>query len=154
MSIAQLNLEPICDQNWREANGVRVAPGQLKFVADHEPVALVILSKAFVRLGNVDWYPYLITTTKETIGVVAITQNSDRCEIYHLLIDQKVQGKGYGKASVLALIKHIRETWQQTAAISLTVHPNNQVAMHVYKSCGFNPTGDFKNSEPVMELRL
>lgn len=45
-------LEPIDARNWRESLGVRVAEEQLRFVADHQPVALVILAKCYVQPGG------------------------------------------------------------------------------------------------------
>src|SRR5437868_4771150 len=53
-------LVPITRANWRDATAVRVGQGQQRFIAAYEPVALVILSKAFLRVGDVDWWPYLV----------------------------------------------------------------------------------------------
>lgn len=50
----------ITQANWRQAVAIRVGDHQLRFIAEYEPVALVILSKAFVRVADVDWWPFLI----------------------------------------------------------------------------------------------
>ncbi len=94
-----LALVPISNLNWRKTLQVRTTPNQLKFVADFEPVALVILSKSYVRAGNVDWHPLAITADDATIGVVALTHQKTRCEIFHLVIDCDLQGRGLGKDS-------------------------------------------------------
>src|SRR4051812_28582353 len=45
--------------NWRRALAVEVRADQVRFVADHQPVALVILSKCYVRPDGQTWTPYL-----------------------------------------------------------------------------------------------
>ncbi|MFK7914177.1 MAG: GNAT family N-acetyltransferase [Pseudomonadales bacterium] len=154
MPASNLKLEPINNLNWRKTLGVRTTPGQLEFVADFEPVALVILSKSYVRAGSVDWHPFMITMAGATVGVVALTHHETRCEIFHLVVDRNRQGQGLGKASVVLLVDHVRETWPEVDSLELTVHPNNEVARHMYASCGFVSTGEFKDSEPVMAMTL
>lgn len=115
---------------------------------------LVILSKSYVRAGNVDWYPFVITLNESIVGVVAITHSENRCTIFHLVIDRLMQGQGLGKASVTKIIEYIRLTWPKCKAIALTVHPHNVIAKAVYRSCGFIATGEMQDSEPVFELPL
>ena len=56
-----LELAPIDQHNWRAALAVEVTSGQLAFVAGYQPVALVILAKAYVRSGDLGWEPLAIT---------------------------------------------------------------------------------------------
>lgn len=151
---SDLRLEPITADNWRTTLSVRTTPSQLEFVADYEPVALVILSKCFVRPGDIDWFPFAITINKKTVGVVALASSRNRCEILHLVIDRDQQGKGLGTASVHLLVDYIRKSWAEVETVSLTVHPDNQVAQHIYSACGFVATGELKDSQQVMEMPL
>ncbi len=150
----ELALEPISKLNWRKTLGVRVHSTQLKFVADYEPVALVILSKSYVRAGNVDWYPFAITLNGAIVGVVGLTRNGSTCKIFHLVVDREQQGRGLGKKSVALIVDHVRKNWLTVQTITLTVHPQNVVAKHVYATCGFAITGEFEDSEPVMATTL
>lgn len=154
MPSIDVKLTPLDNTNWRNALKVKTTNAQLQYVADHEPVALVILSKSYVRAGNVDWYPFVITLNESTVGVVAITHSANRCSVFHLVIDCLMQGKGLGKASVAKIIEYVRLTWPKCKAITLTVHPHNAIAKAVYRSCGFIATGEMQDSEPVFELTL
>lgn len=71
-------LVPITRADWRDAAAIRVGEGQLRFVADYEPVALVILSKAFVRVGDTDWWPYLLKDDGHPVGVLALVDERPR----------------------------------------------------------------------------
>ncbi len=140
--------------NWRQALRVRTTPAQLKYVADYEPVALVILAKCQVRAGGVNWHPLAITKDNTIVGVVAITHQANRCEIFHLVIDRQHQGQGLGKAAVLRVVEYISAAWPTVETITLTVHPENQVATMVYLACGFVATGELRDAEPVMKLSI
>jgi len=52
-------LAEIDESNWRRALAVEVRADQVPFVADHQPVALVILSKCYLRPGGYTWTPAL-----------------------------------------------------------------------------------------------
>lgn len=67
-----LRLAPIDQRNWRAAVAVRVSPDQVRLVAGHQPVALVILAKAYVRPGDLDWEPLALTAAASVVGVVAL----------------------------------------------------------------------------------
>jgi ribosomal protein S18 acetylase RimI-like enzyme len=133
-----LALDPITRVNWRATLEVRVAPGQLRFVADREPVAMVILSKAFVRVADLDWHPFAIALDGEIVGVVALVDERERdgCwSVYHLVIDARRQRQGIGRMAVRALIVHARSTGADR--LRLTVHPENTAAIALYESEGF-----------------
>lgn len=154
MADGELRLEPITNSNWRATLHVKTAPGQLTFVADHEPVALVILAKSYVKAGGWDWWPLAIMAAEEVVGVVAIAQRASLCQIFHLVIDQNSQGRGLGKASVRLVLDHIRQELPACKNVTLTVHPNNGAARHIYESSGFQASGECRDSEPVLELTL
>lgn len=132
-------LVPITSANWREAAPIRVADGQLRFVADDEPVALVILAKAFVKVAGFDWWPYVILDAGSAVGVVALVDERERhrqIALFHLLIDAGQQRRGYGRAAMRAAIGLARQL-EQCNRLRLTVHPENHVAVALYQSEGF-----------------
>jgi hypothetical protein len=57
-------LAEIDESNWRRALAVEVRTDQVPFVADHQPVALVILSKCYVRPGGNDGRPTSRSSTR------------------------------------------------------------------------------------------
>lgn len=132
-------LVPITPDNWRRATRLRVAEGQLRFIADYEPVALVILGKAFLRVGNLDWWPYLIEDAGRAVGVVALVdqrEQSGEMALFHLLIDAEWQRRGFGRAAVRSAVELARQL-DCCDRLRLSVHPDNHVAVTLYRSEGF-----------------
>ncbi len=149
-----LRLARIDEHNWRAALAVRVAPDQLVYVAGYEPVALVILAKAYVRPGDLDWEPLVVTAGVSVVGVVALAHASTHTELLHLAVDVAQQGQGVGSAAVGLLVAHVVETRPDVEAVRLTVHPGNERAQRLYRGRGFLPTGDVRDGEPVWSLNL
>lgn len=149
---ASLKLAAIDLENWRAALGVQVTPDQLPYVAGHQPVALVILAKAHLRLGDLEWEPLAVTSGTSMLAVVALAHAPTRSEVLHLAVDVAHQGKGVGRAVVTLLVAHVVNTRPDAEEIRLTVHPQNEAAQRLYRRCGFSPTGDMRDGEPVWVL--
>jgi diamine N-acetyltransferase len=145
-----VELTPIDQSNWRDANKVLVRDDQLRFVAAHQPIAFVILAKAFLHADGRDWEPFaFLNDQREIVGVVALAFDDVLCEIFHLAIDHTMQGRGYGTAAVDSIIEYA--TGQRCCtSLSLTVHPDNANAEHIYKQAGFVATGETRNGEPIL----
>ena len=150
----QISLEPITLLNWRQALEVRCKPGQLKFVADSEPVALVILSKCYIRPGGFNWEPFALITDHKLVGVVALTYSQVRCEILHLLIDRNYQGRGIGKTAFATIVEHVYQTLPKCREITFTVHPDNHSARHIYTTYGARGTGETRDGEDAYRIDL
>jgi diamine N-acetyltransferase len=150
-----VRLTTIDRSNWREALQISVHPDQLHFVADHQPVALVILAKSYIRPGDVDWVPHAIVDDNDTmVGLVALAHDASTCEIHHLVIDAPLQGQGLGRAAVGAIIEQLRQRAPTCRTLTLTVHPDNHQAQRLYRSAGFAPTGAVRHDEPVWSRNI
>jgi diamine N-acetyltransferase len=149
-----LLLAPIDQRNWRAAVAVRVAPDQISLVAGHQSVALVILAKAYVRAGDLDWEPLAMTAAGSVVGVVALAHACAHTELLHLAIDVSKQGRGVGSSAVELLVAHVAETRPSSREVRLTVHPDNARAQRLYRSRGFLPTGHVRDGEPIWSLDL
>ena len=153
---SRVELMPVTDENWREGLDVRVASDQLRFIADHEPVVLVILAKAYVRVGGANWQPLLIRHEGQTVGVVALVDDrhlNGTCSIYHLLIDRHHQGSGFGRDALRQLIRRAG-SGGTCDRVRLTVHPENETAIGLYQSEGFVIDGVDDDGELRMSLTL
>lgn len=138
-----IEIVPITRDNWRQATAIAVADGQLRFIADHEPVALVLLSKAYIRVGDVDWWPFVIEDAGETIGVFGLADERDvnaQVVLYHLLIDGPRQRCGYGRSALRSIIEFARHL-ERCHRLRLTVHPQNHSAIALYRAAGFASDG-------------
>jgi ribosomal protein S18 acetylase RimI-like enzyme len=140
--------------NWRRALEVEVRSDQVRFVADHQPVALVILSKCYVRPDGQTWTPYLALDDDEPVGVAAVASHGDGAQLRHVAIDHRRQGAGLGRLLVDAVVAEIRRTQPGCRSVLVTTHPENEVALSLYRSAGFRPTGAFSGIEPVLALDL
>lgn len=147
-------LAPIDAENWRQALDVLVRPDQQRFVADHQPVALVALAKAYVRPRGRDWRPYLALHDHAGIGVVALAYAEHDVGLFHLAIDHRSQNKGYGGALLKAVIDLIVRERPDCSAVHLTVHPDNVAGQALYEGSGFRPTGAMRDGEPVWQRLL
>lgn len=151
---ASLRLAPIDQRDWRAAVAVQVFPDQVRLVAGHQPVALVILAKAYVRAGDLDWEPLALTAGTSVVGVVALAHARAHTDLLHLAIDVSKQGRGVGSAAVDLLVAHIAETRPSSQEVRLTVHPENARAQRLYRSQGFMPNGQVRDGEPMWSLDL
>ena len=147
-----VRLEPVTSTNWREGLAVRARRGQARFVAAYEPVLLVILAKTAVRVDGVDWWPFLLKDQTRTVGVVGVADHRERHQaltIFHLLIDEHQQRRGYGRAALQLLLELSRRS-EGCESLRLAVNPENVGAITLYKSAGFEVTGTDADGELQM----
>jgi diamine N-acetyltransferase len=149
-----LGLAPIDRHNWQESLAVKVAPEQLPLVAGYEPVALLILAKAYIRPGDLEWEPLALISDGSVVGVVALAHSPTHTEVRHLAIDVSSQGRGLGSMAVELLLGHVSETRPTCQAVQLTVHPANERAQRLYRRHGFVPNGQMRDGEPIWVLDL
>ena len=130
-----MRLEPITAANWRAAGALRVAPGQLGLVAEFEPVAYVILARTYIGYEGGVWHPLACYADGDLVGVLALVDEGPTWALRSFMIDGSHQGRGHGRAAVLAAIDHVRA--HGGSALRLTVHPTNAPARGLYESLGF-----------------
>src|SRR3954447_9397227 len=111
--------------NWRRALAVEVRADQVRFVAHHQPVALVILSKCYVRPDGQVWTPYLALDDGEPVGVVAVASEGDHAHLRHFAIDHRRQGEGLGRRMLDAVVAVIKAAQPTCRFAQVTTHPEN-----------------------------
>jgi diamine N-acetyltransferase len=152
VAAAPLRLVAIDEHNWRDALAVGVHADQLPFVAGHQPVALVVLAKAYVRPGGLEWEPLALVRDGSVVGVLALAHSDAHTELLHLAIDATQQGRGLGSAAVGLVLAHVAASRPGCRDVRLTVHPRNARAQRLYRSAGFRPTGEVRDDEPVWSV--
>ena len=135
-----IRLVPITDDNWRAAAAVRVAPDQLDLVSPYEPVALVILAKAYLRPGHLDWEPLAVVHGAVVVGVLALAHDATYTEVRHLAIDVTRQGQGVGRALMGSVVAHVAATRPRAEELVVAFHPDNERARRLYEGAGFAPS--------------
>ncbi len=145
----QVNLVPVNAENWRRVAGLEVAAEQRNYVA--APTYYLCLC----HYGGL-WQPLAIQAERGgIIGLLmwAADEADGSCWLGGILIDQKQQGKGYGRRAVVAAIaKLAREHGYRQFALSY--QPGNIRARQLYLSLGFVETGETEDDEVVARLTL
>lgn len=149
-----LSLTEIDETNWRDALAVEVRADQLPFVAEHQPVALVILAKCFVQPDGQEWTPYLAVDDGDPVGVLAVAHHGDHAHLRHVVVDHRRQGQGFGRWMLDAAISAVQSSRPACRYLQVTTHPENEIALALYRSAGFRLTGAFSGIEPVLVLDL
>ena len=153
----EIALRDVTQDNWREALRLTVQPDQQRFIAEYTPIVALALAKAYVRLGGVSWAPYAIYMGAMMVGFVELAYESgspDQYWVFHFFIDQRYQGRGYGKAALRHFIERVKHDHPSSQVLQLVVHPENHRAQQLYMSAGFRPTGTERWGEPVYQLAL
>lgn len=132
--------------------------------AEVEGLSLLEFQEGFVEsvsqcLNEADrnsiWHPKAIYVDETLIGFAMYgffekEGSQGRLWLDRYLIDQKYQGKGYGKAAVKALLVNMMLEFNQEE-VFLSVYPDNISAIRLYESIGFKFNGEKDiNGEDVM----
>ncbi|MBV6479694.1 MAG: Spermine/spermidine acetyltransferase [Ignavibacteria bacterium] len=144
-------LSEISKENYLQSIKLRVLPDQEEFVAPN--VYSIAQSKFYSS-----WKPTAVYNDNEMVGFLMygeddINEGDGTIWIIRLMIDEKFQGKGYGKAAMLKIIEHIKTNYRQTE-IFVSFVPDNVAAKKLYESIGFEDTGRFEEGESVYKLKL
>ena len=139
-----VTLREITSENFKECIDLKVADAQKTFVASN--VASIAQSKVYPAMN-----PMAVYAETEMVGFVMSGFDADENRFYlvRLMIDERFQGRGCGKAATLAFIEKMREN-PDCREIYLSFVPENTGAEALYKSLGFERTGEIDDGEIVM----
>ena len=99
--------------------------------------------------------PFGIYSDGRMVGYVIVVYDYDipEYDIWHMMIDESVQGRGYGGEALDRVIEYIRtKPFGDSDRIALTCNKNNAAARKLYESRGFSATG--VEDEDEVELVL
>jgi diamine N-acetyltransferase len=143
-----LSLREITAENWRECVRLKTSKDQERFVAPN-----------VYSLAQSKYEPYCRPTgiydDETMVGFVMYAQDPDDQQywIYRFMIGEAYQGRGYGRAGMLAIIKLLQENYNITE-LALSYEPDNIVAENLYLSLGFEKTGEVVQDEVVARFKL
>jgi diamine N-acetyltransferase len=151
----KVQLKLVTRENWEKALNLKVKDNQSEFV----PGVAVSLAKVYIKPDgeNVEYIPFAIYDQEQIVGFVMHAYEENTSNMYWIngfIIDEKHQGKGYGKAALTEIVKWIKIKFAQCKEIRLTVNKDNNNAKELYKSFGFVDTGDSYDGEDVFCLLL
>ena len=88
--------------------------------------------------------PFGICADGKMVGYVMVIYDYDipEYDIWHMMIDESVQGRGYGGEALDRVIEYIKtKPFGNSGRIALTCNKNNLIARRLYESRGFSATG-------------
>ena len=139
-----VELRAITEDNFIEAFNLRLAPGQEAYVS--HPIRS--LAQAYVYRNQCQ--PFGIYAEGRMIGYVMVIYDYDipEYDIWHMMIDEAEQGRGYGREALDEVVKYIAtKPFGDSGRVVLTCNKGNAVARKLYESRGFTATGNEDGDE-------
>ena len=142
-------LRAITEDNFLDAFRLRLAPGQERFVS--HPIRS--LAQAYVYRNQCQ--PFGIYAEGKMVGYVMVIYDYDvpEYDIWHMMIDESAQGRGYGSAALDRVLAYIKtKPFGDSTRVALTCNKDNAAARKLYEKKGFRATG--VEDEDEIELAL
>ncbi len=150
------NICPVTKDNWQELIMLKVREDQKHFVGSN----LYSIAEAqfgFEENGHWNLHPFGIYDDDKPVGFLMYGYNFERSDrqayIFRLMIDEKYQGKGYGRFAMQSIIEIFR-TDIRVKQVGISYKPNNEVARRLYANLGFVEPGEMIGEEVLAILNL
>lgn len=146
-----IHLEKITEENFLDAFGLHLAPGQERFVS--HPVRS--LAQAYVYREQCQ--PFGIYADETMVGYLMVIYDYDipEYDIWHMMIDATYQNHGYGNAALDCALDYIRsKPFGASDRVTLTCNRENIRALNLYKSKGFAETGTADEDEIELSMTM
>ena len=149
-------IRPVTKDNWRELIKLQVRKDQKHFVASN------LYSIAQAQFGDEyegHWnlHPFGIYEGGAPVGFLMYGLNFEHPKqqafIQRLMVDEKFQGKGYGKFGMEWMLELFRAD-ERIKEVGISYEPENEGARKLYASLGFAETGEIVDGETLAVLNL
>ena len=144
-------LKIITEENFIDAFNLKLAPGQEQFVS--HPIRS--LAQAYIYRDQCQ--PFGIYAEGKMVGYVMVIYDYDvpEYDIWHMMIDESMQGRGYGGEALDQVLAYIRtKPFGDSGRIALTCNKKNLIARKLYERKGFTATGIEDEDEIEMILNI
>jgi len=150
-------IRPITGENWRELTKLHVREDQRHFVASN---VMSIAESQFgfdePEHGHWDFHSFGIYDDVP-VGFLMYGYNFEHPKrqafIIRLMVDEKYQGKGYGRFAMQEMIESFRAD-ERIREVGISYEPENEVARRLYASLGFIEPGEMLEQEVLAVLKL
>lgn len=134
--------------NFHECIKLKVKEEQKNFVASN------MYSLAEAKADNVS-IPLGIYNNETLVGFTMFwfDEDNEMGWIDRLMVDEKYQGNGYGRAAMVEVISRLK-AHEKCKKIRISYEPQNIGAEKLYKSLGFKKTGELSQGEAVSILQI
>lgn len=159
-----LRLEKVTGRNVWDVLELKVSESQRSFVASND-ISIIEAYTAITANGHA--FPFGIYDGETPVGFLMVGFDVDdywddapdiakgNYNLWRLMIDQRYQKKGYGKAAVNLALDFIKTLpCGEARCCWLSYEPENSVARKLYQSFGFVETGQMDGDELIAKLEL
>ena len=151
-------IRPVTKDNWRELVKLQVREDQKGFVASN--VASIAESQSGYDepdFGHWDFHPFGIYDNNIPVGFLMYGFNfshpKQQAFIIRLMVDEKFQGKGYGRFGMEKLLEIFRAD-ERIRVVGISYEPENEGARKLYANLGFVEPGEMLEGETLAVLKL
>ena len=146
-----ITLRQIDTSNYLDCFRLRLGADQARFFSD--PVRS--LAQAYVYREQC--VPFGIYAQDTMVGYVLVLYDPDErtYNIWHMMIDVSMQGRGYGSKALDRVLEYIRtKPFGGSDRVALTCNKENPAVRKLYESKGFSATGEEDEDEIELALTL
>ncbi len=151
-----VTLQPVTAENWRSLIKLKVREDQTQFVASNV-YSIAESQFGYEDEGHWDFHPFGAYVDGEPVGFVMYCFNFKHSRfqafIMRLMVDEKFQGRGYGRAIMKQVLDVFRAN-EQIKNVGISYEPENDVARKLYASLGFVEPGELLDNETLAVLNL
>jgi diamine N-acetyltransferase len=148
-----IRLERVTADNWRQVITLDIADDQRRFLETPSVLHAV---------AEVQFHPtftaYAICEDDTMVGFAIyghVPEDHSKWWIPLFIIDQRHQGKGFGRAAMETIIQTVRTQAPHCREIALNYKPENTVAERLYLSIGFEKTSEIdERGQVTMRLKF
>lgn len=149
-------IRPVTKDNWLALIKLQVREDQRQFVASNVfSIAQAQFGDDFE--GHWDLHPFGIFDGDEPVGFLMYGLNLEHPKqqafIQRLMVDEKFQGKGYGRFGMQKILEIFRAD-VRIKEVGISYEPENEAARTLYASLGFSETGRMMEDEVEAVLKL
>jgi len=147
----------LTDLQQQQLNAIEVHPEQLPFCGDMYCALNSLLAKpspgvkGFALLADDVPVAFLLLKRPPCLPHWA---DAHSATLHALQVDRRQQGRGFGKACLLALPAAALEAWPQIKGLELSVDTDNVAAMGLYLGLGWGDSGEAYKGRVGYERRL
>ncbi len=144
-----VRLEPVTVENWKDCIALDIAPDQQHFVPSN-----------LYSIAEAQFYPEATSSAifnedNQLVGYALFGREvqTQKWKIFRIMIDQRHQNKGYGKAAMQKIIATIAQE-SDGHEILIAYQTNNQTARNLYATLGFHEQNMDENGKVTALLTL
>ena len=148
----KIELCDLSEENLQQCFNLKVADGQMQYIASNKD------SWQTANENKTVARPFALCCDGKLVGftMFAFDENyadpNDRYWLWRFMIDESLQGKGYGTAALQVIIQYFKDHGANN--IRLSTKDTNLHALSVYHKAGFKETGEMNGEEIVLQLDL